>query len=167
MLFTLWFLISIAFIVMLVFTIIKKRRKQSVKKFGIIAIILFVIGLILFITAMSQPAVDDSETEETKKVVEKSSQLDTRVDGIVNEIELNTISDVSSLAENGTITKKEARDINDEVGNKSDKVKKEIKKDREYKSLEKKEDKDELSDDELTDFLNPYLNKIQDLQQYL
>ncbi|AMG33651.1 O-antigen ligase family protein [Staphylococcus saprophyticus] len=167
MLFTLWFLISIAFIVVLVFTIIKKRRKQSVKKFGIIAIILFVIGLILFITAMSQPAVDDSETEETKKVVEKSSQLDTRVDGIVNEIELNTISDVSSLAENGTITKKEARDINDEVGNKSDKVKKEIKKDREYKSLEKKEDKDELSDDELTDFLNPYLNKIQDLQQYL
>ncbi|MGW8014752.1 DUF4352 domain-containing protein [Staphylococcus xylosus] len=70
MLWFLWFLISIAFIVMLVITIVKASRKRKFKGSLITTIILFVVGLICFIGGIvSTPT--ESESEDYK--VEKGS----------------------------------------------------------------------------------------------
>ncbi|WP_210133628.1 DUF4352 domain-containing protein [Staphylococcus sp. GDY8P131P] len=70
MLWFLWFLISIAFIVMLVITIVKASRKRKVKGSLITTIILFVVGLICFIGGVASTPTE-SESEDYK--VEKGS----------------------------------------------------------------------------------------------
>lgn len=167
--FFLWIVFSIAFWVMLVLTILKKFKRKPIKKFLLITIGLFIVGLICFIIGVSSTDSDEdnSSDNKTSQTTNKSSILDDKVDSVVLDTQMNTMKTVSSMAEDETITKAQARDINDKVGSKADKIKKDIKHDSKYKSLEKKEEKGELTTDELEKFLSPYLNRIQNLQPYL
>lgn len=58
-LFFLWFVISIAFIVTLIITIVKAARRKKVKGILISTIILFLVGLICFIGAVATTPEDD------------------------------------------------------------------------------------------------------------
>ncbi len=62
-LFLLWFFVSIAFIVMLIITIVKAIRKRNVKGSLISNIVLFIIGFISFI-CIGIFGISDSEINE-------------------------------------------------------------------------------------------------------
>ncbi|MEB6229074.1 thermonuclease family protein [Staphylococcus xylosus] len=64
-LFLLWFFISIAFIVMLVITIVKTIRKRNVRGSLISTMVLFIVGFIAFI-CIGIFSINDSEINETK-----------------------------------------------------------------------------------------------------
>ncbi|WP_154836042.1 hypothetical protein [Staphylococcus pasteuri] len=157
-----WIVCSIAFIVMLILTIKKRRKKQKYKIFAIITSILFIIGLFTFIGIASSPAVDenDNSSEESTSSKKESSDLDNKVDSVILDTNLNDDKDVSNLLEEGKLTKSEAQKITTKISDKSDEVKKKIKKDKKYSDLEKKYENGEASDNEVSDFMQPYLREI-------
>lgn len=156
-----WIICSIAFIVMLMLTIKKRRKKQKYKIFAIITSILFIIGLFTFIGIASSPAVDENDTSSKSTSNKKeSSDLDNKVDSVILDTNLNDDKDVSNLLEEGKLTKSEAQNITTKISDKSEEVKKEIKKDKKYSDLEKRYENGEASDNEVSDFLQPYLREI-------
>lgn len=70
----LWFFISIAFIVMLIITIIKAIKKKNTRTSLASTIILFIIGLLCFITIGIIIPTDTNETNKTNKVATQTKE---------------------------------------------------------------------------------------------
>lgn len=165
--FGLWFFISIIFLALLIISIVKTIRKQKPKKLWIATLVVFIIGFGVFIKAVSD---SDKGTEDTKVVKnsqsKESSEFDNAVNNIVDEIQLNTLDTANALYKNDTIDKSKLKELNSKIIDRTDKVKKEIKEDSDYKKFEKRYANDDFDDKEMQEFLSPYLIKIQDLQSY-
>ena len=76
------------------------------------------------------------------------------------------MDEAQSLYENDTITKDELKHLNSQIFKRTDEVKKEIKKDKNYKEYEKRYENDDFDQKEMNDFLAPYLEKIQNTTNY-
>lgn len=159
-----WIVCSIAFIVMLILTIKKKRKRQKYKMFAVITSIIFIIGLFTLIGISSSPAIDENDnSSESTSSQKESSDLDNKVESVILDVRLDADKDISNLAEDNNISKTEAKKLTTKVGEKSEKVKKEIKKDKKYKKLEKDYEEGNISDSELSNFLDPYLDEINNI----
>jgi len=84
----LWFFISIAFIVMLIITIIKATKKSNVRKSLVSTIILFIIGLLCFITIGIIAPTDTNEANKTEKVASQTKEKkDNNTEQVSNDSE--------------------------------------------------------------------------------
>ncbi|WP_145435923.1 hypothetical protein [Staphylococcus hominis] len=168
--FGLWLFISLIFIILLIISILKSIKKQKSKKLWIITLITFLIGFGVFIKAGSDNSIENNtenkNVSETKKSKNDDSEFSNAVDDIVDEIRFNKLDEAQSLYENDTITKDELKHLNSQIFKRTDEVKKEIKKDKNYKEYEKRYENDDFDQKEMNDFLAPYLEKIQNTTNY-
>jgi len=117
-LFLLWFFISIAFIVMLVITIVKTIRKRNVRGSLISTMVLFIVGFIAFI-CIGIFGINDSEINETKN---------------------SSHAEKSANQSKDKLAKEESKSKNNEKQNNENLEKKEQHKEKENNTKEEKKD---------------------------
>lgn len=126
----LWFFTSIAFIVMLIITIVKAIRKRNVKGSLISTIVLFIIGFISFI-CIGIFGISDSEINETKNS---------------SHVEKNENQSKDKLAKEESKSKNNEKQKNENLEKKEQHKEKENNTKEEKKDVEKKEQHKEKED---------------------
>lgn len=137
-LFLLWFFISIAFIVMLVITIVKTIRKRNVRGSLISTMVLFIVGFIAFI-CIGIFSINDSEINETKNSSHAEKSENQSKDKLAKE---ESKSKNNEKQKNENLEKKEQHK---EKGNNAKEEKKDVEKKEQHKEKEdnaKEEKKD-------------------------
>lgn len=146
----------------------KKDKKMSTKSKWLIGCGSCLGAFILLIVLLTACAVildDDrsSGNNSTQSESKKSDEFDSKVETAIEEARNDTMKLIGNLNEDGTYSQKEAKKMNDEVFKRADKAEKDFKKDKNYSSVKKKFNDNNVSDDELVEFLKPYTQPIRNV----
>lgn len=122
--------------------------------------------LSLLIIAMSLVACGDSPNDDVDTVEdnqEETLQLD--MSRAVGDIETQTVETVLYMYNNETITKQQKEELNKNVFATTDQVEKDIMNHPKYDEIVDKLDNNQITEQELEEFLSPYLQQIQESGQ--
>ncbi|MEB7723439.1 hypothetical protein [Mammaliicoccus fleurettii] len=99
---------------------------------------------------------DTAESEKESKV----SDLNSKVERLLHETRMTEIEVNGNLYNDDVRTKEEMKKTSTAIFDETEKAEKDYKKDDEYKKLKKLANEDDLTDKEIIDFTEKYLNKI-------
>lgn len=141
-------------------------EKKALIPIGIIIGVFIIILIMAVIGSNDNGEKDDVKQEQTNKNSKKGKNLIIDIDRVVADIQYQTLDIVKNMYEDGSISKDQLSKLNSEIIKRTDESRKNIMKDKNYDSIVKKLEANQLTDRELQEFLEPYLKHIQDLTTY-
>ncbi|QDF14367.1 hypothetical protein [Staphylococcus phage PMBT8] len=127
------------------------------KLLGILSLLLITMSLV----ACGDNPNDDVDTVEDNQ--EETLQLD--MSRAVGDVETQTVETVLYMYNNETITKQQKEELNKNVFATTDQVEKDIMNHPKYDEIVDKLDNNQITEQELEEFLSPYLQQIQESGQ--
>lgn len=123
---------------------------------------IFLLSLILM--ACSNDSEDESTSNEDNTIESekesKISDLNHKVERLLHETRMTEIKVNGNLYDDGTRTKEEMKNTSTAIFDETEKAEKDYKQDDEYKKLKKLAIEEDLTDKEIIDFTEKYLDKI-------
>ncbi|PTG11540.1 hypothetical protein BU646_11220 [Staphylococcus chromogenes] len=141
-------------------------KKKALIPLGIIIGVFIIILFIGILGSNDNGEKNDVKQEQANKNSKTDKNLIIDIDRVVADIQYQTLDIVKNMYEDGSISKDQLSKLNSEIIKRTDESRRNIMKDKNYDSVVKKLEANQLTDRELQEFLEPYLKHIQDLTTY-
>lgn len=144
---------------------IKKETSWIKRIFTVLTIIFCVFFALIIVAILLTPDDEESSNTSDEKTVEteeesRVSDLNSKVERLLHETRMTEIEVNGNLYKDDVRTKEEMKKTSTAIFNETEKAEKEYKQDDEYKKLKQLAIEDDLTDKEIIDFTQKYLDKI-------